>query len=98
MGLENPLHLALIAVVILMLFGAKRLPELGRSLGRGMREFKESVSGEDRAHELDASRAEAPAGSPVQADSAAAGAAAPAPVLAAAESGEGSSPHPPPAP
>lgn len=99
MGLENPLHLALIAVVILMLFGAKRLPELGRSLGRGMREFKESVSGEDRPHELDASRAEAPAASPVQADSAAAGAAAAAPVASAGQGGEGSrSPQPPPAP
>jgi len=53
MGLENPLHIALIAIVVLMVFGAKRLPELGRSVGRGMREFKESVSGEDRPHELD---------------------------------------------
>lgn len=60
MGLENPLHLALIAIVVLMVFGAKRLPELGRSLGRGMREFKESVSGEDRPHELDAPGDEAP--------------------------------------
>ena len=52
MGLENPLHLLLIAIVIVMVFGAKRLPELGRSLGRGMREFKESVSGEERPPEL----------------------------------------------
>jgi len=34
MGLENPLHLLLIAIVIVIVFGAKRLPELGRSLGR----------------------------------------------------------------
>ncbi len=98
MGLENPLHLALIAVVILMLFGAKRLPELGRSLGRGMREFKESVSGEDRPHELNTARAQAPEASAVQADSAAPSTAAAAPVAAAAESGEASSPQPPTAP
>ncbi len=44
-----------------MVFGAKRLPELGRSVGRGMREFKESVSGEESPHELDAPAAAAPA-------------------------------------
>ncbi len=59
-GLGNPLHLVLIAVVVLMVFGAKRLPELGRSLGRGMREFKESVSGEERPSELDTGSDEAP--------------------------------------
>jgi sec-independent protein translocase protein TatA len=47
MGLENPLHLAIIALVIVLLFGAKRLPELGRSLGSGIREFKGSLTGED---------------------------------------------------
>jgi len=37
--------LILILVVALLVFGPKRLPEMGRSLGRGMREFKDSVSG-----------------------------------------------------
>ncbi len=46
MGLDNPVHLALIVVLLLLLFGAKRLPEIGRSLGSGMREFKQSISGE----------------------------------------------------
>jgi sec-independent protein translocase protein TatA len=46
MGLENPLHLAIILVVVLLLFGAKRLPEMGRGLGSGMRGFKEAISGE----------------------------------------------------
>jgi sec-independent protein translocase protein TatA len=46
MGLENPIHLAFLLVVLLLVFGAKRLPELGRSLGTGMRGFKESISGE----------------------------------------------------
>jgi sec-independent protein translocase protein TatA len=45
-GLENPLHIAILLVVVLLVFGAKRLPEMGRSLGHGLRGFKESVSGE----------------------------------------------------
>ena len=47
MGLDNPVHLAIIALVIVLLFGAKRLPELGRSLGSGIREFKGSLTGEN---------------------------------------------------
>jgi sec-independent protein translocase protein TatA len=43
----GPLELILILLVVLLLFGAKRLPELGRSLGSGMKEFKESVTGKD---------------------------------------------------
>ena len=38
--------LILILVVALLVFGPKRLPEMGRSLGRGMREFKDSISGQ----------------------------------------------------
>jgi sec-independent protein translocase protein TatA len=37
----------LIILVLLLVFGPKRLPEMGRSLGRGLREFKESLSGKD---------------------------------------------------
>jgi sec-independent protein translocase protein TatA len=37
----------LIILVLLLVFGPKRLPEMGRSLGRGLREFKESVTGKD---------------------------------------------------
>src|SRR6266550_3255376 len=49
-----------IILVLLLVFGPKRLPEMGRSLGRGMREFKDSISGEDKSprvesHELTAS-------------------------------------------
>ena len=44
-GLDNPLHILMVFLVVLMVFGAKRLPELGRSLGTGMREFKDSVTG-----------------------------------------------------
>jgi sec-independent protein translocase protein TatA len=38
----------ILLVVALLIFGPKRLPEIGRSLGRGMREFKESISGDNR--------------------------------------------------
>jgi sec-independent protein translocase protein TatA len=44
-GLENPVHLLMLFGVILLLFGAKRVPELGRSLGTGLREFKSSITG-----------------------------------------------------
>jgi sec-independent protein translocase protein TatA len=47
MGLENPLHVAIILLVLLLLFGAKKLPEMGRGLGDGMREFKDSISGKN---------------------------------------------------
>ena len=48
MGLDNPLHIAFLVVILLLVFGAKRLPEIGRSLGSGMREFKDSISGETK--------------------------------------------------
>jgi sec-independent protein translocase protein TatA len=41
----GPTEIILLLLVALLLFGAKRLPEIGRSLGTGMREFKDSVSG-----------------------------------------------------
>ena len=44
--------LILILVVALIVFGPKRLPEMGRSLGKGMREFKDSISGKDDTREL----------------------------------------------
>jgi sec-independent protein translocase protein TatA len=43
----------LIILVLLLVFGPKRLPEMGRSLGRGMREFKDSLSGKDEDEELE---------------------------------------------
>jgi sec-independent protein translocase protein TatA len=49
MGLDNPLHILVLVVVLLLVFGAKRLPEIGRSLGSGMREFKQSVTGESHS-------------------------------------------------
>jgi sec-independent protein translocase protein TatA len=46
MGLDNPIHLAFLLMILLLVFGAKRLPEMGRSLGSGMRGFKDALSGE----------------------------------------------------
>ena len=48
----SPIELIIILVVVLIVFGPKRLPDLGRSLGRGMREFKDSVTDSDRPAEL----------------------------------------------
>jgi len=45
MGSIGPWEIVLLLLLALLLFGAKRLPEIGRSLGSGMREFKDSVSG-----------------------------------------------------
>jgi sec-independent protein translocase protein TatA len=60
-------ELLIILVILILVFGAKRLPEAGRALGQGMREFKDSVTGkstgEDEAREL-------PSGSPEPAESA----------------------------
>jgi sec-independent protein translocase protein TatA len=44
-GWTSPTHVVALMLLALLLFGAKRLPEIGRSLGSGMREFKDSVSG-----------------------------------------------------
>jgi sec-independent protein translocase protein TatA len=44
----GPHELAIVLIIALIVFGPKRLPELGRSLGRGIREFRGSVSGDGR--------------------------------------------------
>ena len=54
MGLDNPIHIAFLLILLLLVFGAKRLPEMGRSLGTGMRGFKESLSGESTQSALPA--------------------------------------------
>jgi len=52
-GLDNPLHIAILLLVVLLVFGAKRLPEMGRSLGVGLRGFKESVTGEQSPPQIE---------------------------------------------
>lgn len=64
-GLVTPGHIAVLLVVALLVFGPKRLPELGRSLGHGMRGFKDAISGEEEeqsAPAVGAAPAEPPAG------------------------------------
>jgi sec-independent protein translocase protein TatA len=46
LGLDNPIHILFLLVIVLLVFGAKRLPEMGKSLGEGLRGFKDSVSGD----------------------------------------------------
>jgi sec-independent protein translocase protein TatA len=44
----GPLELAIVLLIVLVIFGPKRLPGLGRQLGAGMREFKDSLTGKDK--------------------------------------------------
>jgi sec-independent protein translocase protein TatA len=54
LGLDNPIHILFLLVIVLLVFGAKRLPEMGRSLGDGLRGFKDSVSGESHDNPMSA--------------------------------------------
>jgi len=46
-GWTSPTHIVLLLLIALLLFGAKRLPEIGHSLGKGLREFKGALTNED---------------------------------------------------
>jgi len=61
-GLTQPWHIVLILLIALLLFGGKRLPEIGRSLGSGMREFKDAISG--NSHEDEPPQPELPPAEP----------------------------------
>jgi sec-independent protein translocase protein TatA len=59
----GPLEIAIVLIIVLIIFGPKRLPELGRSMGRGIREFRSSIGGdkdkdeaEEKRRELEASQ------------------------------------------
>lgn len=49
----GPLELGIVLVIVLVIFGPKRLPSLGRQLGAGMREFKDSITGKSKGEEDD---------------------------------------------
>lgn len=51
MPTPGPLEIIIILVIVLLIFGPKRLPDLGRSLGSGMRNFKDSLTGKDKDDE-----------------------------------------------
>ena len=59
-GLENPAHLLLLFIVILLVFGAKRLPEIGRGLGSAMRDFKNAITQSEEPHPPLSASGEAP--------------------------------------
>ena len=48
LGPIGPPEIIIILIVLLLVFGARRLPEMGRSLGKGMREFKDAVTGDEK--------------------------------------------------
>ena len=52
-GWIGPWELAILLIVILLVFGPRRLPEMGRSLGKGMREFKDSITGKDNDERIE---------------------------------------------
>jgi sec-independent protein translocase protein TatA len=64
-------ELLLLGLVVLLVFGPKRLPEMGRSLGKGMREFKDSITGKDEEehHELPVATTVEPEQDPIAAAS-----------------------------
>jgi sec-independent protein translocase protein TatA len=47
MSMPGPMEIFVILLIVLLLFGAKKLPEIGRALGEGIREFKKSIKGDD---------------------------------------------------
>jgi sec-independent protein translocase protein TatA len=68
LGFESPSHIIIVLLIALVVFGPKRLPEMGRSLGQGIRQFKGSISGEDQPAAVDApaaTPAAPPAATPV---------------------------------
>jgi sec-independent protein translocase protein TatA len=64
MGNIGPLELGIVLVIVLLIFGPKRLPGLGRQLGSGMREFKDSITGANKDDDDDESVAGLPAAPP----------------------------------
>jgi sec-independent protein translocase protein TatA len=54
----GPLEIAVVLIIVLIIFGPKRLPELGQSMGRGIREFRNSISGDKDKDDPDKNRKE----------------------------------------
>jgi sec-independent protein translocase protein TatA len=63
----GPLEIAVVLIIVLIIFGPKRLPELGQSMGRGIREFKNSISGDKDKDSSDDKRPELQASQQAQA-------------------------------
>ncbi|HEY3191797.1 MAG TPA: twin-arginine translocase TatA/TatE family subunit [Solirubrobacterales bacterium] len=95
----GPLEIAIVLIIVLIIFGPKRLPELGQSMGRGIREFRNSLSGDkdkdspdEKRRELEASQegqARQPQPTPAQQPARPAGAAPASPAEEPAQPVEG---------
>jgi sec-independent protein translocase protein TatA len=57
---QTPWHIVLLLLIALLLFGGKRLPEIGKSLGHGMREFKDAVTGNSDSPDISDTQPELP--------------------------------------
>ena len=68
----GPLEVAVVLIIVLIIFGPKRLPELGRSMGRGIREFRGSLGGDDDDDDVEKKRGELEAAEAKQAATSAA--------------------------
>ncbi len=98
MGLDNPLHIIFLVVILLLVFGAKRIPEIGRSLGAGMMEFKDAVSGASKPGIAPAAEQPAAAPAAVPEFEQPVAQPAPAPAAAPAQAPEPASAEPQPEP
>ncbi len=67
----GPLEIAIVLVIVLIIFGPKRLPELGRSLGKGIKDFRGAMSGEHDEDDVSNKRAELEANPELEANQAA---------------------------
>ena len=66
----GPLELVIVLVIALVIFGPKRLPDLGKSLGTGMREFKDSITGKSDDDDEPSALTPAPTDDPAKPDAA----------------------------
>jgi sec-independent protein translocase protein TatA len=62
----GPLEIGIVLLIVLVIFGPKRLPQLGRSLGSGMREFKDAVTGKRKDDDDDSPELSAPPPDPAE--------------------------------
>ncbi len=60
-GPIGPTELLLVVLIIIIIFGARKLPELGKSLGEGIKNFRKSISSKDKENESPPEKPEAPA-------------------------------------
>ena len=95
LGLDNPIHLLFVGVLLLLVFGAKRLPEMGHSLGAGLRGFKHSLTAEGEPSSIAEHAARYTEDTPAGPDVAPATAPVVVPVVVPADEGHRSTPMQP---